>query len=257
MITLYTASGTWADMWTGYPADVARGLVGEWDRFLAEITGTEPPPFYWQPIGYPASFGPVAPPVPNAPSYAESVRIGVAEGIRLINSRPGRFILIGYSQGAEVTMRILKEVLVGSLAHRRGDCEGHIGFGNPARQAGVGGPAGGSGISGLVLPASSTPMLEYANKGDMYCTTPEGKAGENMRAVYQALTHMFDGDILTAIIGQDGLAEQVFELLGNPVIGIVGVVDALIRLAQFAATNAHAKYEWAVADAVARLRVYM
>ncbi|SIL91146.1 putative peptidoglycan-binding domain-containing protein [Mycobacteroides abscessus subsp. abscessus] len=233
-LTIFTAAGTWSDMWTGFQADVARDL----DRRY----------FFWQPIWYPASFGPVG--GGPAPSYEESVALGVEEGIRLIKATPGQFALCGYSQGAEVVARILIELVSGRLGDRLKDCLWFVAFGNPARQPGVcvGRDPGGSGISGIrfAVPASVT-VLDYAIDGDMYCTTPDGtEGGTNMRAVYKALTKMQihdpGRDIISALTGDPSLMRQLIKLFGDPIKGGIGLVDALFRLAKFAITGAHGRY---------------
>lgn len=233
-LTWFTVAGTWADMWSGFPADVANGLDKRY--------------WYWQPVNYPASFGPIG--GGPAPSYEESVAVGVEELIRLIEITPGRFALCGYSQGAEVVARVLIELISGRLTDRLKDCLWYVAFGDPARQSGVcvGRDPGGSGISGIrfTVPAS-VKMLVYALDGDMYCTTPDKtEGGTNMRAVYKALTKMQihdpGRDIISALTGDPSIMRQLMRLFSDPVSGGIGLIDALFRLAKFAVTNAHVRY---------------
>lgn len=230
--TLYTVAGTWAYWDAGFPADCARGLLST---------------YTWQPVGYPASFGFINPPFPGAPAYCDSVDQGVAETIRLINERPGRFSLCGYSQGAEVVGRICAELVAGRLAHRRGDLLGVATFGDPARQPSdrTVGDGTGAGISRLVIPDAGTlNRLTAAVKGDMYATIPDGQVGDQMHAAYIALTRMGDGKI-------DGAAPLLAELLRlakDPLTGGMAVVDAVIRAAQVSAHSTYGPLVPAIVD---------
>jgi hypothetical protein len=137
----YSAAGTLGTPFQGPPFDVGWALEQE-----GRVRN--------QPIGYPAGgfFGPPGPQM----SYNESVALGVAEGMRLINMNPGKFILSGYSQGAEVIVRILWLMAPGGpLAHRAPDCLRVITFGSPCRIDGptlLGNNPPGKGISGLWRP---------------------------------------------------------------------------------------------------------
>jgi hypothetical protein len=255
-ITAYSVGGTWATWAMGFGADVCRILAddaNEWTDLHNEIFGIEAR-FRWQGVSYPASFGPIAGPA-DAQSYDDSVKIGVDEHVRLINTIPGKFITAGYSQGAEVVRRVQLELINGRLAHRLADCLGIVTFGDPARQKtdSTGGGGSGWGISKLIIPANSIPVRTYALSGDMYCTTPDGASGDMMHAVYVALTELeipLNADLFGAVFGNAGLFHIAIELLGNPLKYAPGMVDALIRLAQFAATGAHNNYGPYVADAV-------
>lgn len=240
MITFYGVPGTWA-MWPdGFQADVARGLdgAGEWDAVFAEIIGNDTR-FRWQGVGYPASFGPINPPPwagNPAPSYDDSVSLGVDELVRLILGDPNPFALSGYSQGAEVVGRVRNELAAGRLQHRQQDCRLSLTFGDPTRQPTdeVYGGGSGAGISRLVVAPNTFRCVTYAVPGDMYCTTPvSGVAGDDMHAVYSALTSL--GGTLSFL----ELVTQVAKMLGNPIEGVIGAIDALIRAAQ---VQAHGTY---------------
>jgi hypothetical protein len=117
----------------------------------------------------------------------------------------------------------------------------------------VGGGTG-WGISKVVIPPNSIPLRTYALPGDMYCTTPDGASGDMMHATYTALTELeipLNADLFSSIFGNAGLFHLVIGLLSDPIKYGPGLVDALIRLAQFAATGAHGGYGPYVADAVA------
>ncbi len=246
-VTLLTASGTWAPWDIGYPADIARAVTpGEWDPIWAELQGLELEQKYrHQGIGYPAAFGPVPPSYPGAPSYAASVSLGVIEGARLIDQLE-QFILIGYSQGAEVTNRIVDELVSGSLKRRAKDCLYHITIGDPCRQPDdhtIGG-GDGWGISRLLIPHGDIPKITYALPGDMYCCTPDGEAGENMHAMYALLTQLGGTplELWEAVTQDSGLAEQLMEFGVKPISGLVALVQSISRLVSFMRTQAHTSY---------------
>lgn len=258
MITIHTLSGTWADKWTGYPADVARYLT-EWEPVWAELQG-EPERYRWNPVNYAASFGPVPPGSPQSPSYRQSVQMGVTQTVHDIKTIPGDFVLVSYSQGSEVAGRVCQELIDGELSDRLEDCKANLAFGDPTRQKHdeTRGTGKGWGISGIEIPKSSIRRISYATKGDIYCTTPDGETGQNMRAVYAALTELqihnptaLVGDMVKALSGDDKLLDQLMEITTTPITSSIGLFDALIRLGEFASTGAHFRYhEWAVADAI-------
>jgi hypothetical protein len=239
VITFYGVPGTWALFDWGFQADVARELpgTGEWDAAQCEILGEEVP-FRWQGVNYYASFGPVNPPpwapVP-APSYEDSVVNGVAHLTDMINNTPGQFVLSGYSQGAEVTGRVRNELVQGSLRHRARDCLLSITFGDPTRQPedeAYGGGAG-AGISRMRIPPGPFRCVTYAVTGDMYCTTPNTQAGDDMHAVYEALTSM-GGDLQIT-----DLVTEVMRTMTNPIAGGMAAVEAIIRALK---VGAHGNY---------------
>jgi hypothetical protein len=255
-ITAYSVGGTWATWDMGFGADVCRALVdeNEWTALQNEILGIEAR-FQRQGVSYPASFGPVAGPA-DAQSYADSVTLGVDEHVRLINTIPGPFISAGYSQGAEVVRRVQLELIQGRLTHRLADCRGLVTFGDPLRQKTDDTRGGGTGwgISKIIIPPNPIPVRTYALPGDMYCTTPDGITGDMMHACYGALIELeipLNADLFSTVFGNAGLFQLAMNLLSNPIKYAPGAIDALVRLAQFAATGAHGGYGPYVGDAVA------
>lgn len=207
---LFTVHGTFVDMWTGYPADAARELVGV---------------YYWQPVWYPAAAFPMG----------KSVDAGVGELIRLINElRPGRkFAFCGYSQGAIVCSRVLNELLSGSLRDRLGDFLGGAMFGNPMRQEGKSFPGGrdpgGRGIAEQRLTFTPSVWNEYADPGDIYAVTPTDAGGAEMTSVYSV--------VMDPLNGLPKLGWQVMELLMNPAAEAPALVKAIVLGLRFAASN--------------------
>lgn len=229
-VTFITVAGTWSPRDWGFQADVARLLDDE--------------RWFWKPVEYPHSFGPINPPFPGAPSYADSVQQGVANTELAINSTPGRFAICGYSQGAEVVSRVCAELAAGSLNHRLEDCIGCVTFGDPARQVSdlTFGGGGGAGIARLVIP-SGVPRITYAATGDLYCTTPvDTQAGDDMHAVYGALTSLGGGIAITDLV------VQVSKILTNPIVGGLAAIEAMIRAMKVAAHGSYGPWVPHAAD---------
>lgn len=179
---LFTVQGTGANMWSGYPADVARRVLDLYD---------------WQPIGnYPAEAFPMQP----------SIDKGVAELCLQIEQYGDRFpgrkmALSGYSQGAIVTSLVWKhhvEPPGGSLHRFKDRFIASVTWGNPARELGV---AHGNAAAGWPVPEGrgitfdrlvDTPSwwFDYAHGAnsawgrDVYADVPDGPVGENMSAVW-------------------------------------------------------------------------
>jgi hypothetical protein len=175
---ILTFSGTWAAPGTGYCSWVAQAANQD---LVFEV-----------PVIAPWTFGFVQGAV-DAPSYRQSVRIGVEWAVNWIEDHPGQtFMLGGYSQGAEAASRVFQELQPGGrLADRRGDFVAGYAFGNPMRQAAHTFPGGvdpgGAGIATVQLQDTPVEWHDHANPGDMYTTTPFGQTGTIMRDVYEGL----------------------------------------------------------------------
>lgn len=181
---LLTAAGTGADMWTGYPADVARAVEDVW---------------YFQPINYRAAVFPMGP----------SVDEGVNEGVRLILEEipPGTPIaLCGYSQGAMVVSRILDEFRSGRLRHRVLDLVAGVTFGNPDRELD---DRGGRGISNRRIKGTPWWWVDLFDVMDIYANVPNNDVGEDMTAIFRLVQLRGIDDL----IGEDSLLQQALELV--------------------------------------------
>jgi hypothetical protein len=275
-ITVLTAAGTWAPPDVGYPADTARGLVNEWDTVQAEIMGQTGPAFRWAPIDYPAVG--FLNPDPNT-SYNESVDIGVTRGISmLLNDIPGTYDLVGYSQGAEVVIRIADTMLELGRPPRR-----IVTFGSPCRAPGrtkVGNNPPGSGISRFYTPTElrnrTTDIVR--DKGEMYGNAEEdtllpefyslftkaelslpfglalfrvlgtaipllGLAGGGGGTLLGMFGGLFGGksNTLPEVIGQVGAAEQEVDIM-EILTDIPGVLKTAVVVGEFMTTQAHTSY---------------
>jgi hypothetical protein len=248
-VTILTAQGTGVDMWTGPPADTARAVVA-----------ANPKAAFWQPIGeYPANVFPMGP----------SVQQGVAEGQRLLtNVYPtGPIILIGYSQGAIVTSKLWRDVILnGPLAHRAKDVIASVTFGNPLRAPGV---ANGNVFAGWPLPnqvdgvvtggisgtddlrPEQTPAFWYDFVGiggdggasELYTNAPvgadpwtaEGPVGVLETQIYNIVQQATFADVLA-------IAGDVVKVFANPIGEIVTIVEALINGGLFVVAGPNADH---------------
>jgi hypothetical protein len=226
---LYTVHGTGQPdpLGPGLPADTARACL---DRYQ------------WQPIGnYPAK------PFPMWPS----IMAGVDELNLQISSRPGKFSLAGYSQGAIVVGLVLKHALMdpaGGLHHRLNDVQKVVFWGNPMREPGIVAddhwlpPAPASPDWGGILEdrlegleRAPFQVRDYAHKDDMYANTGFDDMGQDERAICKIVmgNNVFGGP--------DSILAQIFELVQAPISRAVAMFNAIMDAGLFfgSQTRAH------------------
>ncbi len=206
---LLTASGTGADHWTGYPADVARRC--------ADL-------YYWQPIRY----GPNGIPAPFP--MGSSAQSGIDEGVRLILEAEARpsvevpdgYAVDGYSQGGMVVSALLDEFRTGRLKHLNHKFMGGGAFGNPWRELD---DRGGRGISDRRIVNTPDTWAEEFDPGDIYANVPDNRVGEDMTAIFRLvqLRNVWD------VFGRDSIVEQALEVVSGPLAGLRSVVEAIVR----------------------------
>jgi hypothetical protein len=250
-----TFAGTFAAPGTGFPSDVVAAVGAD---LVFEV-----------PVQSPWSFGPIPPGAPTSPSYARSVQIGVDNATAWITANPHQtFALGGYSQGAEAASRVLAEIMTGSLQAARPNLIGGYTFGNPWRLTGHTFPGGtdpgGRGIANINLTANQIPKdtngvdtwWDFANRGDLYTTTPNDTAGADITAVYKAAIQLgIDTNVIANLIagltGQGSLAQQVLAFVTDPIVGGPALVEAIDLAVTFYSTNpptlAHLTYDSAPA----------
>jgi hypothetical protein len=141
------------------------------------------------PVQAPWSFGPIPPGDFRAPSYKESVQIGVDWAVDWLLAHPNRtFLLGGYSQGGECASRIHQETLDGRLQSVRHNYVGGFTFGNPSRQERhtfyAGPERRGEGIAEYRQTGMGDDWADELDQGDMYAAVPTNLAGEIMRDIY-------------------------------------------------------------------------
>lgn len=212
---LLTFAGTGADMWTGYPADVARRLEDRW---------------YFQPVNYPAATFPMGP----------SVDAGVREALRLVahqhNNAPA-FGVVGYSQGAICASRVLDEFRTGRLRHKR--LIAGATFGNPCRELDTN---GGRGIADTRITNTPDYWIDEFDPMDIYANVPNNDVGEDMTAIYRLvqLRNLLD------LIGPDSILDQITEVLRSPLrefpAMVAAIVKALVFFGRKPATAPHIEY---------------
>jgi len=132
----------------------------------------------------------------RAPSYEESVQIGLDWAVDWVLTNPDRPVILGgYSQGGECASRVRMEFEPGRrLAHLRQNFVAGYVFGNPARHLGHtyygGPPTSFDGIGQFRLPEMGWDWCELVDPGDLYATSARGLTGEIERDVYRLCTTM-------------------------------------------------------------------
>jgi hypothetical protein len=205
---LLTAQGTGVDMWTGYPADLARRMEDL---------------YYFQPIGeYPARVFPMGP----------SVKIGVDEGVNLVLQAEARpavnvpdgYALFGYSQGAWLVSDLLDEFRTGRLKHLRSKLMAGGTFGNPRRALD---DKGGRGISDKPIVGTPDFWVDEFDPGDIYANVPNNDIGEDMTAIFKLIRLNGVSDVidLKSVLGLGGVIGGV--LTGGQLSGVINILGGL------------------------------
>ncbi|AFN37727.1 endolysin [Mycobacterium phage MacnCheese] len=227
---LLTWSGTGADMWTGYPADLARRMEDLW---------------YFQPVNY----GPNGIPAvfPMGPSWLQ----GVEEGVRLVfqhesDPQPPPFYgVCGYSQGAMPAAQLLWEFRQGRLKQFEHKLQAGATFGNPFREAGHDGA--GAGIGDQLIVGTPDWWVDEAEPADIYTSVPVGaglpdQVAADMRAIFKLVQLRNIGDVF----GAGSLLPTVMGILQSPLQQFPAVVEAIIKGLMFVgakpATAPHIEY---------------
>jgi len=131
---------------------------------------------------------------PNNILLARSVPAGVAQVVARITANPGRFCLIGTSQGAVIMSEVFRLLSSGTIPGRMDDCVGIFLLGNGFRECGRAFPGcepipGGHGIASASRRLTNTPDLiwEFANEGDPICTVGDSASEQAMTAIMELL----------------------------------------------------------------------
>lgn len=230
--TLFTVCGTGVPWWVGPDADIGRALEGD---------------YRWQPVGYPAR------PFPMWPS----VKLGVAELARLVDSTPGKFSLVGYSQGGIIAGQFYKHhLLTGPLSHRLPDLIKYVSFGDPMRPDnacwpdGVGAQCrrntGGILEDRLEYPPAN--YRTYGHEGDLYTDVELNNEGEHKRAIGKIVmgSNVFGGS--------DSILAQLVELGLNPFSEGMAAAQALLDAGMFFARKTGPHVNYSIHPAIEYLR---
>lgn len=233
---LFTVAGTYADMWSGYPADTARAVED-----LA----------YWQPIDYPAT------PFPMWPSIMTGYEELVAEVLKYMGLNPNRDIwLAGYSQGAIVVALVWVREFVnpnGRLHRFLSNVKKAVTWGNPCRELGK---ANGNVRVGWPVPQGQG-ILEHRIVGtpDWWCDFAHGANSQWGRDMYTDTSVDATGADETAVCdiimqetlfgGPIALLKQVLSIPNNPITNLVDAFKALVQAGMFfgGGTGPHVDYD--------------
>ena len=238
---LFTVHGTGQPdpLGPGLPADVARQVLDKYN---------------WQPIGnYPAT------PFPMWPSIMQ----GVHELTNQISSKPGKFAMCGYSQGAVVVGQVLKHALMdpgGPLHYRLTDLTKVVFWGNPMRQQGIVTPdnylpAAPLDTAGILedrlqgLETAPFKVADYAHAEDMYASVGFDGMSENERAICKIIM----GDGWNIFAGPDSIISQIAELMQRPIPEAIAMFRAMVDAGSFFASGTKA-HGYNIAPAVDFLR---
>jgi hypothetical protein len=202
-ITVFEVSGTYQVL-----EGVGVGVTS--DTFYEN--NLDPTLFRWVPVPYPGDLYPLG----------ASISAGVSSLVNLINSFPGPFVMVGYSQGSSVVSDVYDLIRGDQLQSRRADFLGGVVFGNPRRQAGHtfpgGPPALGHGIDAQnLLVNSETLWYDFTVPGDTTCTTDDSQAGRWDTEVFNLLVSNYTG-VLTSIV----------ELITSPIPNVEALIQGLL-----------------------------
>lgn len=184
MITIFSACGTGESSaqtaTLTKPSGITLGTSSTWGGFSWETAkGVNQGFFNPIQIPYPAKgFGAGMP-----TTYLQSVGQGVALGAGMIQQLNDKFILVGYSQGAQVISELYQQLKSGSLKAYWPKFVAGVTFGNPMRQQGHSWPGDpthctGRGINGNGL-LTNTPVnwWDFTNVYDLAGNVPADGAG--------------------------------------------------------------------------------
>jgi PE-PPE domain len=191
-INIFSACGTGEN--SSQDATTQRNLLltvdNQWGGFSWQVAkGVSQTLFTPTQIVYPAKGFWLGNPI----DYDNSVQLGVEAGANLITNCSGSFVLVGYSQGAEVISRLLQQLQPGGpLTAHMPKLLAAVTFGNPMRQQGhtfPGDPTGctGQGINSQAL-LIDTPELwwDMTNIFDLAGNIPTAAPGAIINQIWQA-----------------------------------------------------------------------
>jgi hypothetical protein len=243
-ISIFSACGTGQN--SSQNATTQRGPLGlfdnQWGGFSWQVAkGVDQTKFTPTQIGYPATGFSLGKPI----DYNNSVQQGVNAGRSLITNCAGNFVLVGYSQGAQVISELLQQHLQsGDLTAYMPKLLAAVTFGNPMRQQGhtfPGDPMAcdGQGINSQAL-LTDTPesWWDMTNIYDMAGNIPTGAPGEIINQIWQecGMVQMtswkqMDTSIVTRAQAINNPADQ------GP--ALIGAVGWLIEASANAHTTGH------------------
>ena len=249
-ISLFSACGTGEN--TTANATTTRSITqpidNTWGGFSWELAKAVNPALYTpQQIVYPATgffFG-------DAISYSDSITQGVATCATMIENCGGQFVLVGYSQGAELISQVLQELQSGALTAYMPKLVAGVTFGNPMREQGhtwPNDPTGctGQGINGnssaptSLLQDTPTTWWDMTNTYDLAGNIPTGSAGAIINDIWtamgqvsvQSITQVVNVIANVAQGNDDPLGSIISGLLSNPLAEGEALTTAITFLIQ-------------------------
>lgn len=164
---------------------------------------------------------------PMGPSVAQGIEI-LSGYIADTTLTPGKFAVIGTSQGALIASQVAKKLISGEI-NRLSDCIGFFHYGNPARQAGRAFPgaaavAPGNGIATAAYRLTNTPswIWEFANPGDpVCCNNPSTLVGQVREATFSNLLSSWDGNLDSL----SDVADIANDIIGMMSFGVTAGLD--------------------------------
>jgi hypothetical protein len=188
-VSIFSACGTGESSSQG--ATTKRSLLpvdNQWGGFAWEVAkGVSQTFFTPTQIAYPAKGFWLGNPI----DYLNSVAQGVAAGANLITNCSGSFVLVGYSQGAQVISELLRQLQSGDLTAHMPKLLAAVTFGNPMRQQGHTWPGDPTGCTGQGInsqaPLIDTPELwwDMTNIYDLAGNIPTAAAGAIINQIWQ------------------------------------------------------------------------
>ena len=184
-------------------------------------------------------------PYPACVPFNASYKAGAATLVNMICQTPGRFAMVGTSQGAMVISSVYNEIRNGKLSSRNGDFLQGITYGNPCRKArsiapGCVDPGGhGINVNSWPQPGVDSRWWDFANPGDPAACNGagpwtvngitydyRGSMGTWTASLFAEMCKNFNGD-LAALIAQltnpppniAALAISLFETLTGVTVG--------------------------------------
>jgi hypothetical protein len=184
-------------------------------------------------------------PYPACVPFNASYRAGAATLVNMINQTPGKFAMVGTSQGAMVITSVYDEIYSGKLSSRNGDFLQGITYGNPCRKAksiapGCVDPGGhGINVNSWLQSSVDSRWWDFVNPGDPAACNGAGPwnvggitydySGSNgtwTASLFAKMCKNFNGN-LAALIGQlqnppqniAALAISLFEVLTGVTVG--------------------------------------
>ncbi|GAA2068383.1 PE-PPE domain-containing protein [Williamsia deligens] len=182
-IAVFVVGGT-GEATSSDPALPVRGL-------LRCVVDDLDPRFVARWVAYPASYGPV--PVPDGPSFADSVAAGVASLRAAVSHIDGPWAAIGYSQGCVVIREMLADnasrppVAIGLVA-------------DPHQPAGCVRGCDGHGVAGPGRPLPDVPTMWIGDRADVICNASPDSLVRDIADLTRTLTTTHPGSWVTMML---------------------------------------------------------